>query len=104
MLISFFINIKFSLSFVVAVFSLCYYSIHLENSLKIYYICNMKAMVITPKNSGEFKFISDLLKKLGIASATMTEEEIEDMGLSKMMKAVDKTKKVSKNTIMQKLK
>ena len=64
----------------------------------------MKAMVITPKNKSEFKFINDLLKKLGISSATMTEEELEDMGLSKLLKAVDKTKKVSKNVILQKLK
>lgn len=64
----------------------------------------MKAMVITPKSQTEFKFINDLLKKLGIASATMTEEELEDIGLSKMLKAVDKTKKVSKETILQKLK
>lgn len=61
-------------------------------------------MVITPKNQGEFKFINDLLKKLGISSATMTEEELEDIGLSKMLKAVDKTKQVSKNSVMQKLK
>jgi hypothetical protein len=64
----------------------------------------MKAMVITPKNKSEFKFINDLLKKLGISSATMTEEELEDIGLSKMLKAVDKTKKVNKNSVMQKLK
>ena len=64
----------------------------------------MKAMVITPKSQDEFKFLSDLLKKLGISSATMTEEEFEDIGMSKMLKVVDKTKKVSKNSIMQKLK
>lgn len=63
----------------------------------------MKAMVITPKNQVEFKFINDLLKKLGISSATLTEEELEDIGLSKMLKAVDKTKKASKNSVMQKL-
>ena len=37
-------------------------------------------------------------------SATMTEEELEDLGLSKMMKSVDKTKKVSRESIMKKLK
>jgi len=63
----------------------------------------MKAMVITPKSQGEFKFINDLLKKLGISSATMSEEQLEDIGLSKMLKAVDK-KKVSKNSVMQKFK
>ncbi len=61
-------------------------------------------MVITPKSQTEFKFINDLLKKLGISSATMTEEELEDAGLSKMLKTIDKTKKVSKDIIMQKLK
>lgn len=64
----------------------------------------MKSMVITPRSQTEFKFITDLLKKLGISSATMTEEELEDLGLSKMLKAVDKTKKVSKESIMNKLK
>jgi hypothetical protein len=64
----------------------------------------MKAMVITPKNSAEYKFINDLLNKLGISSATMTEEELEDIGLSKLLKSVDKTKKASKKSIMQKLK
>ncbi|MDF2437065.1 MAG: hypothetical protein K0Q95_1441 [Bacteroidota bacterium] len=61
-------------------------------------------MVITPKNSAEYKFINDLLNKLGISSATMTEEELEDIGLSKLLKSVDKTKKASKKSIMQKLK
>jgi hypothetical protein len=64
----------------------------------------MKAMVITPKNPREFKFLSDLLKKLDILSSTMTEEEVEDFGLSKMLKKVDKTKKVSKESILRKLK
>lgn len=64
----------------------------------------MKAMVITPKSETEFKFINNLLKKLGISSATITEEELEDVGLSKMLKAVDKTKKVSRESIIKKLK
>jgi hypothetical protein len=63
----------------------------------------MKAMVVTPKNQSEFKFLYDLLIKLGITSATMTEEELEDLGLSKMMKSVDKGKKVSRESIMKKL-
>ena len=61
-------------------------------------------MVITPKSLTEFKFINELLKKLGISSATMTEQELEDIGLSKILKSVDKTKKVSKSSIMEKLK
>lgn len=64
----------------------------------------MKAMVITPKNPREFKFLSDLLKKLDITSAVVTDEEIEDLGLSQMLKNTDKTKRVSKETILRKLK
>ncbi len=61
-------------------------------------------MVITPKNETEFRFLFDLLKKLGIVSATMTEEGVEDLGFSKMMKTVDKSKKVGKESIIKKLK
>lgn len=61
-------------------------------------------MVIKPKSETEFKFITDLLKKLGIVSATMTEEELLDIGLSKILKVVNRTKKVSKETIFNKLK
>jgi hypothetical protein len=64
----------------------------------------MKAMVITPKSLSEYKFLHDLLKKLGISSAAMTEEELEDLGLSKLLKSVDRNKKVSKSSVLQKLK
>ena len=64
----------------------------------------MKAVLIAPKTATEFKFISDLLKRLGISSATIPKEEMEDFGLSKLLKSVNKTKKVSRESIMQKLK
>ena len=64
----------------------------------------MKAVLITPKTATEFKFISDLLKKLGVSSATMSKDELEDMGLLKLMKLVDKTKKSSKESVLRKLK
>ncbi len=53
----------------------------------------MKALVVTPKNSNEFKFVTDLLKKLGVGLSTVTQEELEDIGMSKLMRQVDKTKK-----------
>ncbi len=64
----------------------------------------MKAVIIKPKSATELKFINDLLKKLGVDSSTVSKEEIEDIGLSKAMRGVDKTKKVSKELIIQKLK
>jgi len=60
-------------------------------------------MVLTPKNQIEFQFVYDLLKKLGMTPTVMSEEELEDVGFSKLMKAADKTKKVSRETIMAKL-
>ena len=40
----------------------------------------MKGIVITPKSQTELKFVTDLLKKLGISISTMTDEEMEDLG------------------------
>ena len=63
----------------------------------------MKALVIKTKSDNEFKFVSDLLKKLGVGSSALSQDELEDIGLSKLMRAVDKTKKVSRSEIMKKL-
>ena len=63
----------------------------------------MKALVIKPKDDNEFKFVADLLKKLGIGSSFLTAEELEDMGLSKLMRGVNKSKKVSREDVMKKL-
>jgi len=63
----------------------------------------MKALVITPKNDSEFKFLADLLKKLGVGSSPLTKDELEDIGMSRLMQEVDKTKKASRAEIMKKL-
>jgi hypothetical protein len=63
----------------------------------------MKAIVVTPKNSNELKFVTDLLKKLGVGSSTVNQEDLEDIGMSKLMRQVDKTKRASRTEIMKKL-
>ena len=63
----------------------------------------MKAIVITPKNDSEFKFLADLLKKLRINASALTQDEVEDIGMSKLMQGLDKTKKASRSEIMKKL-
>ena len=63
----------------------------------------MKALVIKPKDVKELRFVSALLKKLGINSSSITLEELEDIGLSKLMREADKSKKVSRLEIMKKL-
>ena len=64
----------------------------------------MKAMVISPKNLNEYKFLSNLFEKLGINSAPVSEEELEDIGMARLLMNVDRTKKVSRAEIMKKLK
>ena len=63
----------------------------------------MKALVIKPKNNNEFKFVADLMKKLGIGSSFLNAEELEDIGMSKLMQGVNKLKKVSRAEVMKKL-
>jgi hypothetical protein len=63
----------------------------------------MKAIVVTPKSDNEFKFITDLFKKLGIGTSTLSKDEIEDIGMLKLLKNADKSKKASRAEIMRKL-
>ncbi len=63
----------------------------------------MKSIVITPKDDTEFKFIASLLKKLGINASALSEDEVEDLGMSRQMIGIDKSKKVTRGEIMKKL-
>jgi hypothetical protein len=63
----------------------------------------MKALVITPKNDSEFKFLADLLKKLGVSSSSLSYDDLEDIGISKLMRGIDKSKKATRKEIMKKL-
>lgn len=68
------------------------------------YLCLMKAVLIKPKSQREYKIVNGLLKKHGIASSSMSMEELEDIGLSKLMGEADRTKKVSRESVILKLK
>ena len=63
----------------------------------------MKVLVITPKDDNEFKFVTDLLKKPGVGLSPLTKDEFEDLGMSKLMRRIDKSKKVTRAEIMKKL-
>jgi hypothetical protein len=69
----------------------------------IHYICQMKAVVINPKNNSELRFVTELLSKLGIKSAAISTGDLEDIAMSKIMKKVDKSKKAGRSEIMKKL-
>lgn len=53
----------------------------------------MKALVVKTKDQTEMKFISELLKKLGVQSTIMEMEEVEDLAMSVLMKKTDRSKK-----------
>lgn len=63
----------------------------------------MKSLVITPRTQEESKLINSLLKQLGITPSKISAEEMEDLTLAKLMSKVDKSKKVTKDEIFQKL-
>ncbi|MFY0598576.1 MAG: hypothetical protein JXR03_02815 [Cyclobacteriaceae bacterium] len=63
----------------------------------------MSSIVINPKSSQELKFISELLKKLGVKSKVISDEDTEDLGLSLLMKDVDRSDVVSEDEIIAKL-
>ena len=64
----------------------------------------MKPLVVSPRNKKEFDFVNALLAKLNISTRSLSKEEIEDLGMIKLMKEADRTKKVSKEAIFKKLK
>ena len=64
----------------------------------------MKSIVISPKNLTDMRFVFELLKKLSIPTKILSDEEKEDLGLSMLLREADRTKKVSRETIMRKLK
>jgi hypothetical protein len=66
-------------------------------------IFTMDALIIKSKNRSDLKLISDLVKKMGLESKSLSEEEIEDLGLTILMKQADRTKTVSRETVMRKL-
>ena len=63
----------------------------------------MDAILLKPKDSQELKLITDLLDKMKVQSKVFTEEEMEDAGLAVMMKEVDRTETVTRESIFKKL-
>lgn len=64
----------------------------------------MSSIVVNPKSEEELQFISELLDKLGVRSKVLSDEELEDLGLSLLMKDVDRSDIATEDEIMAKLK
>jgi len=63
----------------------------------------MKTMMIQLKDDVEEHLILGLLKKMSIQSKVLSIDDIEDIGLGEMMSKVDRSKKVSRDLVMNKL-
>jgi len=63
----------------------------------------MSSIVVNPKSQQELQFLSELLKKLGVDSKVLSDEDSEDLGLALLMKDVDRSDIVSEDDIMKKL-
>lgn len=59
------------------------------------------ALLIRPKTAQERTFIEALLKRLGMSSQPLTDDELLDFGLSQMMRRVDRTKRVDPKVAMK---
>jgi hypothetical protein len=64
---------------------------------------SIRSIVINPKNSDELKFLQDLLTKLGVESKTLSQEDMEDLGLAMLMKDTDRQDRVSEAEVIKKL-
>jgi len=63
----------------------------------------METILVKIDSKSDASFISELLKKLGVKTRILKEEELEDLGLVKMMKEADRSQKVSREKIIEKL-
>ncbi len=64
----------------------------------------MSSIVVNPKSQEELQFLSELLKKPGVDSKVLSDEDSEDLGLAFLMKDVDRSDFVSEEEVMKKLK
>jgi hypothetical protein len=58
---------------------------------------------VTVKDKNEMQLVSDMLKKMKISTKKMSDEEREDIGLSKLMRQVNRSEKVSRDQVMKSL-
>lgn len=64
----------------------------------------MSSIVVNPKSEKELKFLAELLEKLGVEAKVLSDEDTEDLGLSILMKDVDRNDLATEEEIMAKLK
>ncbi len=61
----------------------------------------MKAILVTPKNTKEYDFVLEILKRMNMKISELSEEQIEDFGMSYLMKEKDTGKKMTRKELNQ---
>lgn len=64
---------------------------------------DMETLIVTVKDKHEMQLVSDMLKKMRINAKKLSDEEREDIGLSKLMRQANRSEKVSRDQVMKSL-
>jgi len=63
----------------------------------------METLIVTVKDKQEMQLVSDLLKKMRINAKKLSDDDREDIGLSKLMRQSTRSEKVSRDQVMKSL-
>lgn len=63
----------------------------------------MEALVIKSENKKDLTKLKKLINEMGMKSTTLSNDEMEDLGLSMLMKEADRNETVSREEILKKL-
>jgi hypothetical protein len=63
----------------------------------------MSAILIQPKDNSEFQLLTTLLSKMKVSAKILADEEWEDLGLGLLIKEVDQSDTVSRESVFAKL-
>lgn len=61
----------------------------------------METLIIQSENSRDIKLLKEIVTKMGLKSAQLSKEQAEDIGLSLLMKEADRSKTISRKTVME---
>lgn len=60
----------------------------------------MDTIILKTKNSKETRLIRRFADKMGIENKSLTEDEMEDMGMAKLMREADRTEYATREEVM----
>ena len=63
----------------------------------------MNSLLIKPKDHKELLLMKDMLKKMSIPSLEINTDESEDLAFAEIVKSADRSKKTSREQVMNKL-